>query len=119
MAGDAALSMPSDIPKGKPKTTSHLYTVTAVTITMPHHMVHNMPRNSPAVEAQSRNRDQRDKGEAEAAGITGFNCSDHLYLKETIRSAERWPSHSSFINPGSSTGIRLYLTCVFLHPTVP
>lgn len=76
--------MPSDIPKGEPKTTSHLYTVTAVAIKMPHHMVPNMPLNSPAVEAWSRNRDQRDKGRADAGGMTEFDCSDHLYLKETI-----------------------------------
>lgn len=50
----ASLSvLPSGIPKGKPKTTSHLHTVTQSLTTL-HHMVYNMPQNSPAIEAKSR-----------------------------------------------------------------
>lgn len=113
MAEDAAPNVASDIPQGEPKTTSHLHTVTAVAIMTPPTWRTICHKTAQLLKHRAENRDQRNRGKADAVGMTGFYGSDHLYLKETIRSAERWSSRSSFISPGSSTGIWLYLTCVF------
>ena len=55
------MSAPLDMPKDKLKTKSCLLTITAIATKKFLHVVHTMPENSPAIDVETRHRDQRNK----------------------------------------------------------
>lgn len=66
------MGAPLDMPKDKLKTKSCLLTVTTIVTKKFLHVVHTIPENSPAVDVQTRHRNQRDKSKAGTGGMTAL-----------------------------------------------